>query len=239
MAESTAKVSPDVRKTAARVAVFGVEGSAETVLRDCFKQFGIETLFLREGNPERLGKEKFEACIVPLDHPDAQTILEAARNSASNRRIVIYGIATDSAETRRFSRFGLNVILNRPIERAPTLKAVRSSHLLVLHELRRYVRIPVVMEITVEADRSQYTALSHEVSAGGLSMSCDRQLANGEAVALNFSLPKSGKTAVRASVCWTRPSDSAGETDYGLRFAQDDERRSAVKEWIDSYLEIR
>jgi Tfp pilus assembly protein PilZ len=228
------------KPTIARVALFHLDETTEGILRECFKQFNIDVVHL-EGDPaNRLFKEKFEACVVPLDHADAAKILDAARTSPSNRRLVIYAIAADSAETLRFSKHGLNVVLPRPLERQAALRAVRASHLLVLHELRRYVRVPVVAEVAVEIDRGgKATAVSCEVSGGGMSLSSATKPTPGENVAVTFTLPNAKKTTVRAVVCWARPGEgTGGEALFGIRFQTDDDRRHSVKEWIEAYLDM-
>lgn len=238
---SAAPGSPNPKPSTARVAIFHVDSAAESLLAECFKQFNIGTVRLEGDISQRLWKEKFEACVVPLDHADASAILEAARNSPSNRRLVIYGIALDSAEALRFSKFGLNVVLPRPLERQMVLRAVRASHLLVLHELRRYVRVPVVMEVQCDPERGQrFTALSQEVSGGGMSLSTTASRpAPGEGNTVTFSLPNRGKATVRAIVCWVRPSEGrAGEFLFGIRFNAEDDRRLAVRDWIEGYLDM-
>lgn len=233
--------SATLPKTAARVAVFSVDSAGETVLRECFRQFNIDIVRLDGDVTQRLFKEKFEACVVPLDHPDAALVLETARTSPSNKRVVVYAIAADSAEALKFSKFGLNVVLNRPLERQSTLKAVRSSHLLVLHELRRYVRLPVVIEVALQNERGvKGKAMSQEFSAGGMSMISETKWAMNDSVSVSFALPNSPKMSVRAQVCWSRPyEDRPGATIFGVRYQLDDDRRLAVKQWIDSYLDIR
>jgi len=240
MSASPGSQPPAKPSASARVAIFHVDGAAEALLHDCFRQFNISTIRIDGDIGQRLWKEKFEACVVPLDHPDATKILEAARNSPSNRRLVIYAIAADSAETLRFSKHGLNVVLPRPLDRQAVLRSVRASHLLVLHELRRYVRVPVVIEVTMEIERgARITAITQEVSGGGMSLATSGRPNSGENVAVTFTLPNSAKVNVRAIVCWARANEARpGETLFGVRFHIDDDRRVAVKDWIESYLDM-
>ncbi|MDP9268747.1 MAG: PilZ domain-containing protein [Acidobacteriota bacterium] len=247
---AVASSSPNPKVSPARVAVFHIDAPAEAVVREAFKQFNIETVRVEGDISQRLFKEKFEACVVPLDHPEATAILEAARSSPSNRRLVIYAIAADSAETLRFSKHGLNVVLPRPLDRQAALRAVRASHLLVLHELRRYVRVPVVVEVKLESERgSKLTAATMEVSGGGMSLSTAGKAISGENVTVTFALPAASKlggskvndakVTARAIVCWARVSDDRlGEMMFGIRFQADDDRRFAVKEWIEAYLDM-
>ena len=223
------------RKIAARVLLAGVDEPSSAVLRECFKQFGIQTVTSNGNTEKRLQKDKFEACVVPLGRPDAESVLTAARNSPSNSRIVIYGISRDNQEAMRFSKLGINTVIAQPVDRQSALKVVRSTYLLVVHELRRYVRLPMVTAVKVEYAEGSFRANSVEISAGGMSMKTDVRIEKEQPVEVAFSLPPNGKVIVsRATVCWKRE-----EADMiGIRFDPTDERRLEVKRWIDAYLEI-
>jgi hypothetical protein len=203
-------------------------------LGDCFRQFGISIVPL-DGDPVAVfHRQKFEACVIRLYDPDADRILKSARNSPSNRRMVLYGIARNTAEALRYSNYGINAVLDEPLDRQSVLKIVRATHLLVIHELRRYVRIPVVSQAEVEMDsRANAKVTTVEVSSGGMSVRSVTPLPK-DSVRLLLSLPGLDKVSVRASVCWYRESDKV----YGLRFDSSDERRLKVRAWIDQYLEI-
>lgn len=223
------------KRIIARVLLAGLDEPTSAVLRDCFKQFGIQTVTSNGDTERRLQKEKFEACVVQLGRADAESVLSAARNSASNSRIVIYGISRGTQEAMRFSKFGINAVIDHPVDRQSALKLVRSTHLLVVHELRRYVRLPVVTGVKVGYAQGSFRATSVEISAGGMSMRSDVRLAKEQPVEVTFSLPPNGKVVVaRATVCWKR--DAADM--IGIRFDPTDERRLEVKRWVDSYLEI-
>src|ERR1700685_2222049 len=79
------------KKTAARVALVDLKESSRFLLNECFRQFGIETVLVSSSAAERLGQEKFEACVLNLK-PGAEAFMEAARTSPSNSRIVLYGL---------------------------------------------------------------------------------------------------------------------------------------------------
>jgi len=223
------------KRIVARVLLAGLDEPSSAVLRDCFKHFGIQTISSAGDAEKRLQKEKFEACVVNLGGPDAERVLSAARSSASNSRIVIYGISRDTQEALRFSKLGINAVIDHPIDRQSALKVVRSTHLLVVHELRRYVRLPVVTEVQVEHPQGNFQCNSVEISAGGMSMKTDVRLAKETPVEITFTLPSKGNVVVsRATVCWKREAADM----IGIRFDATDERRLEVKRWIDSYLEI-
>ncbi|HLJ25187.1 MAG TPA: PilZ domain-containing protein [Candidatus Angelobacter sp.] len=226
-------VSPS--KVVARLASVGVDEASNAFLHDCFKQFGIHVVPIQGEVSEILGRQKFEACVLRLYTPEAEEILRAARNSSSNRRMVIYGIARNTLEALRFSSYGINAIFDEPLERQGVLRVVRSTHLLVIHELRRYVRIPVVTEASIDAGgTNDLAAASVEVSAGGMSVSCPVVVPAKDMVRISFVLPGEKQIKVRATVCWSRPRENL----YGLRFDASDDARLAVRNWIDQYLEL-
>ena len=110
---------------------------------------------------DRLKKEKFEACVVRLG-PGAQAVMEAVRTSPSNSRMVIYGLGGSAQEAMRYSKYGINAIFQEPVERSAALKLVRATNMLVLHEFRRYVRIPVMTEVSLQLNEGKkLTATSH------------------------------------------------------------------------------
>ena len=82
---------PRGRKSSARVALVDIKEPARALLVDCFKQFGIEAVVLTGNVRERLQREKLEACVVPLA-PEAVPVMESVRTSASNDRMVLYGL---------------------------------------------------------------------------------------------------------------------------------------------------
>jgi PilZ domain len=225
---------PTGKKTAARAALVDLKEPVRAMLADCFRQFGIETVVMPATAAERLQKEKFEACVLKLG-PAAQPMMEAARTSLSNSRMIIYGLGGSAQDAMRFSKYGINAVFQEPLERHAALKLVRATQMLVLHELRRYVRIPVITEITVipASDSRRLTATSVEVSSGGMSMRSAEDISPGQSVEISFALLTLPRVWVRGSVSWR---NAPGKT-FGIRFDPQDERRQKIKDWIDSYVE--
>jgi hypothetical protein len=221
-------------KITARIASIHIDPACNSFLNDCFRQFGIMVVPADDDPVMLLNRQKFEACVLRLYDPEADRILKAARNSPSNRRLVIYGIARNTQEALRYSAYGINAVLDEPLDRQSVLKVVRATHLLVIHELRRYVRIPVTSQMEVETGNRTFTVTAVEVSSGGMSVRNATPLPKGEVIRLNLTLPGLERLSVRAFVCWYRDSDKV----YGLRFDPTDERRLRIRGWIDQYLEI-
>lgn len=240
MSQPAVAPSPVIpKKVYARVALVNPEESTAIILRDCFRQFGIRMVLTDDDSIQRLQREKFEACVVKLSEPDAESVLEAARGSASNSRIVIYGIAASAQEALKFSKYGVNAILDDPVERQSALKVVRATHLLVLHELRRYVRLPMITEVEITAnvngDKDKFHATSHEISAGGMSIKTQRTFERDCPMEIRFVLPGTvGSILIHATACWSCKKQGL----LGVRFDSADEQRITVKRWVDGYLEI-
>ena len=166
---STPAPVPVHRKSSARVALFDLPEAAAQLMTECFRQSGIETASITLEQADRLQREKFEACVLPLNDA-AGSIIELARGSASNARIIIYGLGGTAQDAMRYSKLCLNAVFHEPLERSAAMKLVRSTRMLVLHEFRRYVRVPVMTEVgIVLADGGRMTATSHEISSGGMS----------------------------------------------------------------------
>ena len=91
------------RKNSARVALVNINEPTGSLLSDCFRQFGIEAVVMSGGLPTRLEKEKFEACVLHMDR-EAEPVMDAARRSPSNSRMVIYGLGGSAQEAMRFAQ---------------------------------------------------------------------------------------------------------------------------------------
>lgn len=226
--------SPIPGRFVARTASVHIDNACNNFLQDCFRQFGIHVQPITGDAAEVFQKQKFEACVLRLYDPEAERVLRAARGSPSNKRMVIYGIARNTQEALRFSSYGINAILDEPLERQSVLKAVKATHLLVIHELRRYARIPVVGEAQVDSGNITHPVMMVEISSGGMSVRTHAPMPASDPVRVGFALPGMPKLNLRAYVCWSRPGDKV----VGLRFDPADDRRLKIRDWIDQYLEI-
>lgn len=220
------------RKFSARAALVDLQGQSQSLLSECFRQFGIDVVSMTGENCRRLSKEKFEACVVRVSN-QAEDVLESARNSRSNNRMIIYGLGGTLKDAMRLSKYGLNAIFHEPLERPAALKLVKATQMLVLHEFRRYVRIPVITEVSIVSGKDHLTASSIELSSGGMSIKTTENLTIGQQLEVSFALLTLPRIWVRASTSWHKPAANM----FGLRFDPRDERRLKIKDWVDSYLE--
>lgn len=220
------------RKFSARAALVDLHESSRTMLSECFRQFGIDAVTMTSDHAGRLAKEKFEACVIRVG-TDVETVLDSARGSRSNSRMVIYGLGGSARDALKLSKYGLNAVFQEPLERPAALKLVKATQMLVLHEFRRYVRIPVATEVSVGIGQNHFNASSVELSSGGMSLKSPQDIGNGQPVELSFALLTLPRVWIRGTVVWYKPNSKT----FGVRFDAKDERRMRVKEWVESYLE--
>lgn len=230
LTSAPAKVLP-TKKISARVALVDIGEPGQQVLAECFRQFGVEPVHMKENIPQRMQLEKFEACVVRLD-PQFEPVMESARCSPSNNRMVIYGLGGKAQEAMKYSKYGINAVFHDPVERPSALKLVRATQMLLLHEFRRYVRIPLITEVGVTTSSGhKFTASSREISSGGLSLSSNEEMAAGAQAEVSFALLTLPRIWVKGTVSWRKGKS------FGIRFDAHDERRLRIKQWIESYLE--
>src|SRR6204780_4414016 len=192
MEKTLASILPSAsytRKAAPRTGLGDLKESARPLLVECFRQFGIESVVMSSNAAERLRREKFEACVLNLgEGAGAEAVMEAARSSPSNSRCVIYGLGGNAQEAMRYSKYGINAMFAEPLERPAALKLIRGTRMLVLHEFRRYVRIPVMTQVSIVGDGRRVSASSIEVSTGGMSLLSSEDFSIGAGVEGSFAL---------------------------------------------------
>jgi hypothetical protein len=227
--ENAAGVSP--KQAAAVAALAGVDAVSAGTLHECFRHFGIDTVAIAAQDAARLAHERFDACVLPLDDR-AEQVLTTIRQSPDNAHCVIYAICGGLPEAIRFSAHGINALFFYPVQRDAALLVVRTTQLMVLHQLRRYVRVPLITGVMVETGREKFSASTVEISSGGISMYTRARLAVPQSVQVNLQLPRAGQLSLRAVVCWMRSEEELA----GLRFEPGDPHRAQLRQWIEGYL---
>src|SRR5438552_9156509 len=102
------------RKFSARAALVDLHDNSRSLLSECFRQFGIDAIPMSSDHAPRLAKEKFEACVVRVGS-HAENVLESARSSRSNSRMVIYGLGGAIKDAMKLSKFGVNAVFQEPL----------------------------------------------------------------------------------------------------------------------------
>lgn len=214
------------------IALLGLDAATNEALRKAFIECGIKTLEIKDDFASLVAKHKFEGCALPLNER-APSILEAIRSSRSNSRMIVYGIGMQDLDMRPFSGYGVNAILDLPLDRGAAVRMARSTCALLLQELRRYVRIPLVTEVSIETVGKQVRGSSREISRGGMSVHLAGITPEQNKVRLAFTLPGTPLIRISAAVCWKKDSQ------IGLQFEDSDHSREIVKNWIESFLYLQ
>ena len=146
---------------------------------------------------------------------------------------MIFGLGGSAQDALRYSKLCINAMFHEPLERTAAIKLVRSTRMLVMHEFRRYVRIPVMTEVGIAmAAGGRLTATSQEISSGGMSLKTNHPPEPGSMVEVSFSLLTLPRVWVRGNVSWRKNNKT-----FGVRFDSTDDRRQRLKEWITGYLD--
>jgi|SRR5437868_932140 len=226
---SSAPIPRPGTKAVPRVALVRLDESTTETLIRAFAQCGVEAVPFAEDFARRLGMEQFQGCVVRLDD-HASAVLEAVRSSRSNHRMILYGILSRDVDVRRFSKYGINTLINDSVSRSEALNIARSTCSLLLHELRRYVRIPLVIEIAIEGPTGSFSGSSREISGGGMSVQLARQVSLSDKLRLSFTLPEKPPVSIEGAVCWQKSSL------VGFQFQDSDPARQVVRSWINCFL---
>ena len=146
---------------------------------------------------------------------------------------MIFGLGGSARDALRYSKLCINAMFQEPLERTAAIKLVRSARTLVIHEFRRYMRVPVMTEVGIGlVEGGHLTATSQEISSGGMSLKGSHAPEPGSVVEVSFSLLTLPRVWLRGHVAWRKSNKT-----FGIRFDSTDDRRQRLKEWIASYLD--
>lgn len=229
--------SPALRQSprfAPKVALVQLDTDTADTLTRAFVQCGIQTITVTDDFTQRFAKEQFQGCVVRLND-QASAVLDAVRSSRSNKKLILYGIVSNHLEMRPYAKYGINALLDFPLDRSAALQVARATCALLLNELRRYVRIPIVVEVTAEGTSGTFLGSSREISGGGMSVSFSEQVSiTPGQIKLSFMLPdKASVVQIAAATCWQNGSE------IGFQFQDADAGRQFVKDWINSFLGLQ
>jgi len=208
------------------VALVGLDNWMSEVMSTAFAECAVKTVEINDDFARLVAREKFEGCALPLNDR-APSILKAIRSSPSNSRMIVYGVGSEDLDVRPFASYGINAVLDLFLDRTAALRTARSTCALLLQELRRYVRIPLVTDVSVETAEKQLRGSSREISGGGMSVHVAAMVIEQSKVRLTFTLPGTPLIRILAAVCWKQDSQ------IGFQFEDLDASREIVKNWIE------
>jgi DNA-binding response OmpR family regulator len=181
-----------------------------------------------------LTRRKYDAFLVDCDDmPDGPAVLRELRQGKSNRSCIAFALVSGRTTVQQAFEMGANFVLDKPISQERASRSVRAAQGLIMRERRRYHRHLLKASGAIMVDSGAELPVSiTNISAGGISIECSRQLDEGGAAKVRFQLPGTRRSLeIKGEVIWTTTEGRAG-----IRFqvlAVD------VKKELDSWLDKR
>jgi len=218
-------------RTSARAATVGLEAEDVTVLRGSFAQCGVNLTTTAILRLSQLEHQAFDCCIVKLT-PEGEKFLHEFRRSELNHSGVLVGVAEPRADLSAYWKYGLNAVVQLPLQVQETVSALRSACLLTVKQLRRHIRMPFATEVSALADGVALKCISREISGGGIALKVPSRILKATSWMLDFTLPNGKKIHIPGTTCWVRPAEEM----LGVLFDPNDKQQHVIKDWIESFL---
>ncbi len=223
------------KKPQPKIALVGLTADESKLFSDCCKQLEIQAPVVDDHSGQQFQREKFEGIAIAIG-AEAEQILHMIRSSPSNRRVLIYAIAGQLRDVYPLSRYGINATFERPLDRQSVLKLLRATRMLIVHEFRRYLRVPIVLPLQIESDSAKVAGSTCELSGGGMSLTLtEGRLNTGERATVSFSLPGLAVLKLTGQVCWRKEAEKT----FGIKFDETAPARAQIRAWIDEFLGIK
>lgn len=181
-----------------------------------------------------LTRRKYDAVLVDCDDTEkGSEILQELRQGKSNKSCIAFALVHGKTSVQQAFEIGANFVLDKPISIERATRSVRAAQGLIMRERRRYHRhlLRATGAILVDAGAELPVSITN-ISEGGISIECARQLDEGGAARLKFLLPGAKRALeIKGEVMWSNPEGQAG-----IRFQV---LPLDAKKELDSWLERR
>lgn len=160
-----------------------------------------------------LSRRKYDTFFIDCDDPSsAAAVLKELRQGKSNRNCIAFALVNRHTTIQQAFEMGANFVLDKPISLDRATRSVRAAQGLILRERRRYHRHLVKATGAIMVDSGSEVPVSiTNISQGGISIECSRQLDQGGAARLRFQLPGAKHTLeVKGEVMWSTPDGKSG-----------------------------
>ena len=165
-----------------------------------------------------LDKNKMDAVIVDCDDlPHGVEVLKSIRTTRSNASSVAFAVVNGKTSTQQAFQFGANFVLQKPLTPLNATRCFNAALNFMVRERRRYFRHPLEVPVRITAPGNrEVTAMTTNLSEGGMSLHCSAQFLKDPKLMVRFSLPQSSiSLELKGAVAW---SDGSGRV--GLRFIE-------------------
>ncbi|HLW52023.1 MAG TPA: PilZ domain-containing protein [Candidatus Angelobacter sp.] len=203
-------------------------------LRRVLDAANIETELAQRSEQARqsLSRGKYDAFLVDCDDTEGgPEVLKELRQGKSNKSCIAFAIVHGKTSVQMAFEMGANFVLDKPISVDRATRSVRAAQGLIMRERRRYHRHLLSASGAILVDSGAELPISiTNISHGGISIECSRQLDQGGAARLKFILPGAKHALeVKGEVMW---SNSEGQA--GIRFqVLSTDMKKALDTWLD------
>jgi len=156
---------------------------------------GFEVVALADSRAaaQRISAEKFDlvALAAEMPQPDGFELARQVRESPSNHGVPILMLtAPENGEAmRRGFALGVTFYLEKPVNAEKLRGLFSAARGLMLQQRRRYVRLPVRVEVHCQSGSKQFQTRSLDLAQGGILLESSGGLEVGATVEAEFSLP--------------------------------------------------
>jgi CheY-like chemotaxis protein len=155
--------------------------------------YDVVTLSDSREAAQRVMKEKFDliATDVLMPNLDGFELTKRIRASRTNHSVpILMFTGSDSIETmRRGYAAGITFYLAKPLS-APILRGLfKAARGMMVEDRRRYVRLPLRVEVECQAGSKNIRVRSVNVAQGGMLLEASGEAVEGEITEITFALP--------------------------------------------------
>ncbi|HYX69585.1 MAG TPA: PilZ domain-containing protein [Terriglobales bacterium] len=213
--------------------LYSNDGELVSVFDQALTSLKIESLHLDD--PLRfldlLANEHFDLLVVDWDGTEhGLDVLAQARQHSANRDAIVM-LATTERDPTRFLERGANLILYKPLTLQALERHLRSAHMLMQDERRRYNRYPVRLPVSVRMpDGRQVLGNGYSLREGGIALEFPERVNTDDLLQVEFVLPKEDLAMqLTGKLAWVN-----SDLHTGIRFVQlRNEAREQLRGWLE------
>jgi CheY-like chemotaxis protein len=199
-----------------RVLVVDDNAAFGELIQEVLRTVDIESLVLTHSGQAVtcLAREKFDAVFldVHMPTPDGIELTRKIRSGGLNVSTPIMMITgeDDRALLGRAFEAGANFFLYKPIDRHAILRLVRATNDSVEHEKRRFRRIKVSCNVSIESGGAQLKGSTLDMSIGGMFVQSSAVLPMGTVAQVTVHLPSGPPLSFAARILRVAGGDCMG-----------------------------
>src|SRR2546423_1709126 len=160
-----------------------------------------------------LTRSRFDAVLVDCDDvPDGCAVLQAMRKNKSRRSCFVFALVHGNTSVQQAYEMGAHFVLDKPVSDERLTRSMRAAQGFLAHERRGHHRTLRQAAGAILVDTSiELPVTITNLSEGGISIECSRQLDEGGAARLRVLLPGSKKLLdLKGEIIWTTIEGRAG-----------------------------